>query len=127
MGQLRTMWVLAEVYENDLLRIKEGQTATVTAAALAEPLYGRVTLVGRLISRQAVVDVDPTAATDARVAEVLVRLDRAEPAARMINLQVTVRIDVRPDADKSHARVRRHVGERMSLTEGPVRAERDGP
>src|SRR5439155_13853368 len=101
MGKLSTMWVLAEVYENDLLRIKEGQTAMVTAAALAEPLSGRVTLVGRLISRQTVVDVDPTAATDARVAEVLVRLDRAEPASRMINLQVTVRIDVEPAADKS--------------------------
>lgn len=96
MGKLSTMWVLAEVYENDLPRIKEGQTATVRAAALAEPLSGRVTLVGRLISRQSVIDVDPTAATDARVAEVLVRLDRAEPAARMINLQVTVRIDVEP-------------------------------
>ena len=121
------MWVLAEVYENDLLRIKEGQTATITAAALAEPLYGRVTQVGRLISRQAVVDVDPTAATDVRVAEVLVRLDRAEPAARMINLQVTVRIDVGPDAGKSPPRARRRAGERLLLTDGPVRAGRDGP
>ena len=58
MGKLSTMWVLAEVYENDLPRIKEGQTATVTAAALSEPLSGRVTLVGRLISRQSVVDVE---------------------------------------------------------------------
>lgn len=124
MGRLSSMWVLAEVYENDLLRIKEGQPATVTAAALAEPLTGRVTLVGRLISRQAVVDVDPTAATDARVAEVLVRLDRAEPAARMINLQVTVRIDVESDADKSQARARRHT---RSRTDDPVRAGRDGP
>jgi HlyD family secretion protein len=125
MGNLSTMWVLAEVYENDLLRIKEGQTATVTAAALAEPLSGRVTLVGRLISRQAVVDVDPTAATDARVAEVLVRLDQAEPAARMINLQVTVRIDVEPDADKSQTQARHHAmsARWMSLTD----AGRDGP
>lgn len=122
MGKLSSMWVLAEVYENDLLRIKEGQTATVTAAALAEPLSGRVTLVGRLISRQAVVDVDPTAATDARVAEVLVRLDRTEPAARMINLQVTVRIDV-PGTDKSQAQARHHA---MSAG-SPVRAGRDGP
>lgn len=126
MGKLSSMWVLAEVYENDLLRIKEGQTATVTAAALAEPLSGRVTLVGRLISRQAVVDVDPTAATDARVAEVLVRLDRAEPAARMINLQVTVRIDVEPDADKAQARRHAVSAGRRPLTD-PGRAGRDGP
>lgn len=129
MGNLSTMWVLAEVYENDLLRIKEGQTATVTATALAQPLSGRVTLVGRLISRQTVFDVDPTAATDARVAEVLVRLDRVEPAARMINLQVTVRIDVEPGADKSQALARRDAmsAGRMSLTDGAVRAGRNGP
>jgi HlyD family secretion protein len=128
MGNLSTMWVLAEVYENDLPRIKEGQSATVTAAALTEPLSGRVTLVGRLISRQSVVDVDPTAATDARVAEVLIRLDRAEPAARMINLQVTVRIDVEPHADKSQAPAPQAVsaGE-MSPTAGSGRAGRNGP
>jgi HlyD family secretion protein len=128
MGKLSTMWVLAEVYENDLPRIKEGQTATVTAAALPEPLSGRVTLVGRLISRQSVVDVDPTAATDARVAEVLVRLDRAEPAARMINLQVTVRIDVEPHADKSQGPAPQAMSAgRMSLTAGSDRAGRNGP
>lgn len=127
MGKLSTMWVLTEVYENDLLHIKEGQRATVTAAALAEPLSGRVTLVGRLISRQAVVDVDPTAATDARVAEVLVRLDQAELAARMINLQVTVRIDVEPNADKGQARHHSKPAGRISPADGPVRAGRDGP
>lgn len=128
MGKLSSMWVLAEVYENDLLRIKEGQTATVTAAALAQPLSGRVTQVGRLISRQSVIDVDPTAATDARVAEVLLRLDRAELAARMINLQVTVRIDVEPDAENRQAQARQALSaERMSLTDGPVRAGRNGP
>ena len=128
MGKLSSMWVLAEVYENDLPRIKEGQTATVTAAALSEPLSGRVTLVGRLISRQSVVDVDPTAATDARVAEVLVRLDRAEPAARMINLQVTVRIDVEPHADKSQAPAHQAMSAgRMSLSAGSDRAGRKEP
>jgi HlyD family secretion protein len=96
MGNLTTMWVIAEVYENDLLRVKEGQPATITGTALAEPLSGRVTLVSRLIDRQTVFDVNPTAATDARVAEVRIRLDRAEPAAHLINLQVTVRIDVAP-------------------------------
>ena len=46
----------------------------------------------------------------------------------MINLQVTVRIDVEPAADKSPAQARHHatsVG-RMSLTDGPVRAGGDG-
>lgn len=96
MGNLATMWVVAQVYENDLLRIKEGQSARITAAALPEPLSGRVMSVSRLISRQTVFDLNPKAATDARVAEVLIQLDRAEPADRLINLQVTVTIKVTP-------------------------------
>lgn len=94
MANLNTINVLAEVYESDLRRIKEGQRATMTATALAEPLSGRVTLVGRLIKRQTVFNADPSAATDTRVGDVWVNLDDAEQAAHLINLQVTVRIDV---------------------------------
>lgn len=100
MGNLRTMWVVAEVYENDLMLVREGQTAKVTAAALTEPLTGRVLKVSRLINRQAVFDLDPAAATDSRVAEVRIQLDRAELATRLVNLQVTVTIDVAEQAER---------------------------
>lgn len=96
LGDLKTMWVVAEVYENELRRVREGQTAKITAAALAEPLTGRVVRVGRLINRQTVFDLDPAAVTDARVAEVHIRLDRAEAASALVNLQVTALIDVDP-------------------------------
>ena len=66
MANLYTINVVAEVYESDLRRIKEGQRATITATALGEPLSGRVTLVGRLIKRQTVFNANPTAATDAQ-------------------------------------------------------------
>ena len=101
MANLKKINVIAEVYESDLLRIKEGQRATITATALAKPLSGRVTLVGRLIKRQTVFNANPTAATDARVGDVWIRLDDAEQAARLINLQVTVQIDVAPKAGMS--------------------------
>jgi HlyD family secretion protein len=94
MGNLRTMEVIADVYETDLMRVHPGQPAKITAAALPEPLTGRVVFVGRLINRQTVVSTDPAAPTDARVAEVHIRLDQPEPAARLINLQVTATIDI---------------------------------
>lgn len=93
LADTRVMEVVAEVYETDLHRVREGQKATVTASALPAPLTGTVSMVGRLINKQTVYDLDPAAATDARVAAVRVRLDSAEPAARLLNLQVTVTID----------------------------------
>lgn len=106
MANLKTIDVIAEVYESDLLRIKEGQPAAITSTALGEPLSGRVTLVGRLIKRQTVFNANPTAATDARVGEVWIRLDQSDQAARLLNLQVTVRIDVEPKAGASQTRGR---------------------
>ena len=85
-------FVEAEVYETDLERIRMGGAATVTSAALPEPLHGTVSLIERSITRQQVVNIDPAANTDARVAIVRVLLDRASSdlAARRINLQVRV-------------------------------------
>ena len=46
----------------------------------------------------------------------------------MINLQVTVRIDVEPHADKSQAQASHaRSGGEMSLTKGSGPAGRDGP
>ena len=86
----------AEVYETDLNRIHFGQTATVTSPALSQPLSGTVSNIGQSIGRQQVVNIDPAANTDARVAVVRVRLDPAQRdiAERVINLQV--RVDFRP-------------------------------
>lgn len=85
-------FVEAEVYETDLNRIRPGGAATVTSAALPEPLHGTVSLIERSITRQQVVNIDPAANTDARVAIVRVLLDSASSdiAARRINLQVRV-------------------------------------
>lgn len=96
LANLDAMGVVAEVHENDLLRVHEDQTVRVTAAALTEPLTGRVVRVSRLIDRQTAFDLNPTATTDARVAAVHIRLDRAALATRLLNLQVTVIIDVEP-------------------------------
>lgn len=103
MADLSAMGVVAEVYEADLPRLRTGQTVTVRAAALPEALSGRVDYVGRLVDKQTVFDLAPAAATDARVAAVRIRLDRNEPADRLVNMQVTVAIDVEPAAASSAA------------------------
>jgi HlyD family secretion protein len=97
MADLRQMLALAEVYETDVGRVRVGQRATIRSPALSQELEGTVTYVGCLIDRNYIFDLDPRADTDRRVVTVKIRLDRSEPAARFVNLQVTVSILVDSD------------------------------
>jgi HlyD family secretion protein len=92
MAPSKDTFVEAEVYETDIARVHEGQSAVITAAALKEPVHGTVALIEKTIGRQQVVNTDPAANTDARVAIVRVRLDPAsrQAAEHLINLQVRV-------------------------------------
>lgn len=92
MGDTSEIYAEAEVYESDALLLKTGQKATITASALPGPIQGQLVTIGRLVAKQSTTDLNPAAATDARVVTVRVRLDRNEPANRLINLQVTVTI-----------------------------------
>ena len=92
MAPTHEIFVEAEVYETDLARVHDGQSATITGAARPSALHGRVTLIEQSIGRQQVVTTDPAANTDARVAVVRVQLDPASQSAaeKLINLQVKV-------------------------------------
>lgn len=92
MADTRRMVAVAEIYEDDALRIKPGETATVKGDALDQPLDGRVTYVGTLVAKNTVVGLTPTASTDLRVVEARILLDSSELASKLINLQVTVYI-----------------------------------
>lgn len=94
MGDTSHMYAIAEVYETDVGLVRAGQSATVTSPALSRPLTGRVEMIGTVVAKNAIVDIDPAALADRRVVEVKVRLDESEPAARLLNLQVQVEIDV---------------------------------
>lgn len=100
MANLEQMCIVAEIYETDLLRLQAGQKVVATAAALPQPLTGKVLFVGRSINQQAVYDLDPTSPSDSRVAEIRIVLDEAHPASRLVNLQVAVTIEA-PAADLS--------------------------
>jgi HlyD family secretion protein len=92
LGSSQEMFVEVEVYETDISRIRQSQPAIITGAALSQPMHGTVALVERSIGRQQVVNTDPAANTDARIAIVRVKLDRQSltAAERLINLQVRV-------------------------------------
>lgn len=94
-GQTDQMYALAEVYETDVPRVHVGQSATIRSRALPHDLGGTVERIGLKVGRLDVQSSDPTADTDARVVNVLVRLDEANAAA-LTNLQVEVIIH--PDA-----------------------------
>ena len=96
LGDTEQMYVVAEVYETDVTLVEPGQRATITSrnGAFDQPLTGTVERVGLQIFKNDVLDDDPAANADARVVEVMVRVDQSEVIAGLTNLQVDVAIDV---------------------------------
>src|SRR5437667_316239 len=86
------MYVVAEVYETDIGRVKVGQHATMKTPALETALTGMVERIGMKVGKLDVLDTDPVARTDARVVEVEIRLDDSARSAALSNLQVEVAI-----------------------------------
>jgi HlyD family secretion protein len=99
LGQTQRMVAVAEVYELDISRIREGQSATAISKnkAFPEVLRGKVVEVGLEINKQDVLNTDPAAQFDARVVEVKVQLDElsSRRVAGLTNLSVQVAIDVK--------------------------------
>ncbi len=92
LGDTTSMKVVAEVYESDILKIKEGQRATISSVAFPKPLDGVVENVSRIVYRNTVQSMDPSAQVYARVVEVVIRMDAVEPLDRLVYLQVDVKI-----------------------------------
>ena len=96
LGDTAQMYVVAEVYETDVTLVEPGQRATITSrnGAFDQALTGTVERVGLQIFKNDVLDDDPAANADARVVEVMVRVDQSAVIAGLTNLQVDVAIDV---------------------------------
>ena len=92
LGRTGEMYAVAEVYETDIARVREGQQATITSPALPEPLTGRVERVGLQVGKMDVIGTDPVAKTDARVVEVEIRIEDAPDFPLLTYLQVKVEI-----------------------------------
>ncbi|MCS7269837.1 MAG: HlyD family efflux transporter periplasmic adaptor subunit [Gemmataceae bacterium] len=114
MADVSRMAVRAEVYEGDLERLRQALrqgsvTAVIQASALPRPLRGTIseeTALARLIASNRVLPLDPRAARDTRVAEVLITLDDGDAplAGLYVGLQVSVLFDLSgtPLAGKNH-------------------------
>ncbi|ARV62880.1 HlyD family secretion protein [Nostocales cyanobacterium HT-58-2] len=95
-GQTRQMFVVAEVYQSDISKIRPGQQVRVTSDALPHQLQGKVDWIGLQVRRQSVVNTDPSTNIDARIVEVHIRLDKTSShnAAQFTNLQVKAVIEI---------------------------------
>ncbi|NKB24896.1 MAG: hypothetical protein GKR87_11065 [Kiritimatiellae bacterium] len=82
------MYAIAEVYEADARRVKEGQQAEITSVAFPGKLLGKVERTGAMIFRNTIESIDPSAATHSRVVEVWIRLEKNDYAKNLVYLQV---------------------------------------
>jgi HlyD family secretion protein len=89
-GDTSSMFVRAEVYESDAMRVKVGQKAIISSAAIPGKLGGTVESLGTMIYKSTLESVDTTMQTGSRVVEALIRLDPNAWSDRLINLQVDV-------------------------------------
>jgi HlyD family secretion protein len=93
LGRTNQMYVVAEVDENFINRVKTGQRAKITGFAFPGELTGIVDKVGLQVRKNEVLNTDPVDKTDTRIVEVKIRLDDSSPVAGLTNLQVKVAIE----------------------------------
>ncbi|MEG4499411.1 HlyD family efflux transporter periplasmic adaptor subunit [Microcoleus sp. F10-C6] len=96
LGRTDQMYAVAEVYETDIGKVRNGQRATVSSPVFAGTLEGTVARIGKQVGKKDVLNTDPAADTDARVIEVRIRLEpeSSKKVATLTNLQVEVKINI---------------------------------
>jgi HlyD family secretion protein len=91
------MYVVAEVYQTDIKKVRVGQKATITSAAFDGKLIGTVKEIGWQVDKQSIFSLNPRSDTDRRIIEVKIAIDKpadSQKVARMTNLQVDVAIKI---------------------------------
>jgi HlyD family secretion protein len=92
LGKTNQMYVVAEVYETDISRVRVGQKAEISGDLLPQPLNGTVTLIESQVSKSELLPTDTAAFADTRVIKVKIKLDNGEDAAHLIYGKVEVLI-----------------------------------
>ena len=88
-ARTRHMFVVAEVYETDIGRVRVGQHATIQGDLLVnKAMTGVVERIAHSVKDAAVMPGDTVSFADKRVVETLIRLDQNEPAASLIGGKV---------------------------------------
>lgn len=95
LGETQQMFVIAEVYETDISRVRLGQAATITSRAIPGTLQGTVDEIGLSIGKQEVFSTNPASDIDERVVEVKIRLhpEYSHKVSAMTNLRVETVIE----------------------------------
>jgi len=94
-ARTKHMFVIAEVYETDIGRVRVGQHATISGDILGGTvLTGEVERIEHAVKAAAVMPGDTVTFADKRVIETVIRLDRNQPAANLIDGKVTVIIQI---------------------------------
>lgn len=92
LAKVDRMYVIAEVYETDIGRVKTGQTAEISGFALGQKLRGTVEQIGLKVGKNSVFNPDPASETDSRVVEVKIRIADPAAVAGLIQARVNVLI-----------------------------------
>jgi len=90
MGDLSAMVATAEVFQTDVPRLRTGDPATVRV--LDQSVTGKVTLIGSIVGKNQLTNLDPRALQDRRVVKVTIRLDNPTLAAGFVNMEVEAAI-----------------------------------
>lgn len=80
MGDIRTMYVICQAFQGDLLKLRPGLRATIKSSAFQNPLKGTVENVGRLVD------------TKAQLGDVRIKLDNPGLASKVVGMEVEVEI-----------------------------------
>ncbi len=104
LGQTDQMQVVAEVYQTDISKIREGQQATIVGESFLGKLQGTISLVGLKVTQQEITSGQPGENLDRKVIEVRIRLnpEASRRVANLTNMQVQVAIE--PNAQITSSR-----------------------
>ncbi|WP_193195840.1 ABC exporter membrane fusion protein [Nostoc sp. MG11] len=97
LGRTQQMYVVAEVYETDIQKVRIGQSATITSDAFSGKLKGTVTDIGLQVGKQNIFSNNLQSDTDNKVVDVKIRINNLadnEQVAALTELQVQVLIDI---------------------------------
>lgn len=89
-GQVGSMYAIAEIYETDIGRVRVGQKAEISSDALDSVLTGTVEKIHQKVAKMDTIGNDPAARKDARIIEVEIRLDDSAAASSLTYLQVDI-------------------------------------
>jgi HlyD family secretion protein len=90
LGKTSRMFVIAEVYETDIARVRVGHKATISGDILPEKFEGVVARIGSEVMRSELLPTNPASFSDTRVVRVHIQIQNGERVAGLIHGKVDV-------------------------------------